>query len=153
MVYPQSPLGHPGTTQARPWDPQGRPWDPLGTRGEPHGPQNLPYVSQQIYSGRSPRLLHTNPPVATHRPNDSSGPSCPVYVENGTLFGRAQGRTRGDPRFQEGVGAHGRTESAHSASRPGYPLYMRFIYIYIYINMYIYTHYICEGSPGAVPRA
>jgi hypothetical protein len=83
-------------------------------------------ISRQISSDRSSRLLHPNLLVATHRPKDSSGLFYAVYVENRPIFGRSQGQTGGDARFQEGVDAHGRKESAHRAPGPGPPLYTRY---------------------------
>ena len=66
-------------------------------------------------------------------------------------FSSATGPLRGDPRFQEGVDAHGGKESAHKAQRPGYP-HTLYIYIYAYIYIYMYT-YIYRQDSGAKRRA
>ena len=72
---------------------------------------------------------------ATHHPKDSFGPLYRVYVMNEALFGRAQGRT-GDPRFQQGVDAQWRKESALRAPGPGFPLHTIDMYMCKYIYIY-----------------
>ena len=50
----------------------------------------------------------------------------PAYVKNTLHFGRPQGRTGGDPRFQEGADGRRRNEFTDSAPEPGFSVVDKF---------------------------
>ena len=93
-------------------------------------------MSQQISSVRNSRLLHPNLVAATNRPNDSSGPFYPVYVENSHfLVGHraAPGETQG---FRRGRTPHGE-RSLPIRPQGKAPLYILHTYMYTHGGVYL----------------
>ena len=113
---PGTPLGPPG----------GAPGTPRESRaGALTDHKNV--ISQHISSARSSCLLHPNPFVATHHPEDSSGLSFHLFYNNRGPFGRPQGRPGGPPLLGHGSWV------PSGAPRPRTLLHL---YIYMYIHLY-----------------
>ena len=119
-----------------------------------YGKYIMATMLRQMYSGMcitADILLHPKPLVATHHSKGSPGPLYAVYVENGALFVRPQGRHGRAPSSQEGMDGHGRKESAQGAPGSGSLLYI----VYVALSHLLSFSECALGSKtmSAVPRS
>ena len=149
-MRPWSPLGPSGSPCRRSWDVyapwtsvqtsgtlRGSPWDHRRTPGNPHGPQKQPYLKQ--IQRHKVSIGASEPFSCNASPQRRPWTVLSCTRQAWRPFGRPQGRTRGDPRFQERWMPMGRRRLP--IGPPGQaPLYILYIYTYINVYDYIYGH-------------